>query len=162
MKKEIYIIIASLLIIGCSDNNESKVIEEKSQVIKTEQITSNEIKLTNDKEFYNVKKEEFINNETAKATNNLEPREDIKEEQKPEEKSKVVGILKEANAFYVKTKEKLPETADESLKLIKEKTDQGTEFAKDYAKNWLKESWEDSKKRTQEAKMKRLEEEAKK
>lgn len=162
MKKQIYIIaITSLLFIACSDNkNEAKVLETNVEKMEIENTTSNEITLKNDQEFYNVKKDEFINKE-VKKTNEVEMKEKT-EETKLEEKSKVVGFLKSANEIYTQTKEKIPGTADEGLKIIKEKTDQGAEFAKDYAKNWLKESWEESKKRTQEAKLKRIEEEAKK
>lgn len=168
MKIKIIIsILISSLLTACSDSNENKnepkVLSTKTEL--TEQIkesTSNEIKLQNDKDFYNVKKEEFVDKEIKVNNEPSKKEEVIENKNEQEEKSKVVGFLKGANEIYIKTKEKIPGTADEGLKIIKEKTDQGAEFAKDYAKNWLKESWEESKKRTQEAKLKRIEEEAKK
>lgn len=164
MKKEIYIItIASILFLGCSDNKtESKVLDKKDQVIKTEQTSSNEIALQNDKEFYSIKKEEFkeTNNDKTNVENpevKIENKE-INQNENPEDKSKVVGVLKEINAMYVKTKENLPATTEDSIKVIKEKTSEGADYATNYAKQWIKDSWEESKRNTQEAKLKRNEE----
>lgn len=169
MKKNIYLLtLISFFFTACSDSNketktEQKILEtkvEQSQSITNPVTASNEINLDNKSEFYNIKKEEFENtNKESEKNKENEQKEDLRS---PEEKSKVVGMLKGVNELYNKTKESLPSTAEESLKVIKEKSNEGAEFATNYAKNWLKESWEESKRNTQEAKLKKIEAEAKK
>ncbi len=167
MKKNICILtLSSFLFIGCSDNKETKEIKSEPKVLDAKvdqsknvinpQTTSNEINLDNKNEFYNIKKAEF--NDTNKKEAEIAPKKESEQKEdlrSPEEKSKVVGMLKGVNELYNKTKENLPGTAEESLKVIKEKSAAGAEIATQYAKDWLRESWEESKRNTQEAKLKK-------